>query len=175
MCTEASSMLLHEEIELKNCLRRVDCSKLPPQYTGGFHQAKYGSLRDMCMTNGVLVCLYEGWTEDTRGLFAQNRDGKLLWRIQGAVGGKDMIQCVSVTTDDCGHLFVCDMANQCIQMFSTDGLYLGCLVKKGEHGIGEPKHVRWCKKTSSLIVVHQKYVHNQGYRYYISILKTDLM
>ena len=98
----------------------------------------------------TVICLYSGLS----GIYARNWYKQLLWSVEGAVDGKTEIRCVSVATDGRGHLFVCDEANECIQLFSTDGLYIGCLVRQGEHGLGEPRLVRWCKKSSSLIVAH---------------------
>ena len=127
----------------------------------------------------LLVTTHFSSVSDKRvdsGLQAYNVESQHLeWSVTGRVGDseKDINPC-GVTTDGRGHLLICDPVNGCIQMFSTDGVYLGCLVEKGEHGIGDLRHVRWCKKTSSLIVAHQKHVLNLGYRNYISILKTDL-
>ena len=39
---------------------------------------------------------------------------------------------------------------------STDGRDLGSLVRPGEYGLGEMGCVRWCSKTSSLIVCHRE-------------------
>ena len=100
----------------------------------------------------VLICLFDG----ADGIYARNWSNQLLWSVEGAMGGTKEIRCVSVATDGTDHLFVCDEANECIQRFSTDGLYMGCLVRQGEHGLGEPRLVRWCKKSSSLIVAHSK-------------------
>ena len=113
-------------------------------------------ITDMCFINGnkreTVICCYSGLS----GIYARNWSNRLLWSVEGAVDGKKEINCVSVATDGRGHLFVCDEANKCIQLFSRDGLYIGRLIKSGEHGLGVPGLVRWCKKTSSLIIAHSK-------------------
>ena len=48
-----------------------------------------------------------------------------------------------VTADGCGHLYVSDWANECIQMFTIDGDYLGPVLKKGEQGLGTPGRILW--------------------------------
>ena len=59
-----------------------------------------------------------------------------------------------VTTDGNGHLFVCDVNNTCVQIFSTDGTYMGPLIKKGQQGLGCPEWICWCEASSSLVVSH---------------------
>ena len=44
----------------------------------------------------------------------------------------------AVTTDEEGHLFVCDDYNDCLQMFSTDGRYLGAMLRQGAQGSDAP-------------------------------------
>ena len=115
-----------------NALDILNCSNSHPKLDGQFYSPALGQrIKDMCVTKGedgkdILICLYES----CGGIFAGDTNTHL-WSIHGGVGGKKMIECVSVTTDNRGHLFVCNTANQCIQVFSTDGVYLGCLVEKG--------------------------------------------
>ena len=60
-----------------------------------------------------------------------------------------------VTTDGRGHLFVCDQQNACVQMFSTDGVYMGTVLLTRENGMFEPSLLRWSDRMSALIIVHQ--------------------
>ena len=131
-------------------------------------------------------------------------NGNLEWKITGTVtmkdtekgmkrkqnkGMTDLIWPLGVTYDRRGHLFVCDKVNSCIQKFSIDGQYLGILllgekvergviVQKGEKGLGTPRWIRWSKKSSSIVVVHEKclkYPKKTGglitIAWYISIIK----
>ena len=139
-----------------------------------FNIEKSEQITDMCFIKEnkreTVICLYSGLS----GIYARNWSNKLLWSVDGAVDGKTEIRCVSVATDGRGHLFVCDEANQCIQLFSTDGLYIGRLIKCGEHLLGVPRLVRWCKKTSSLIIAHLKTIrgaHGWMNYMYISVIK----
>ena len=130
--------------------------------TGCRHLEQFGSInrsgkiKDICFfkenNKEIVICLYRG----LKGIYARNWSNQLLWSVDGAISGQQEIVCVSVATNGHGHLFVCDDGNKCIQLFSTDGLYIGRLVKAGEHGLGEPRLVRWCKKSSSLVIAHTK-------------------
>ena len=90
------------------------------------------------------------------GLFAYNTNtGKLEWKVDRKLPGmeKDM-DCVGVTTDKRGHLFVCDWknGNRCIHLFrASEGQYLGCLMKDEEEH--DPGRIHWCEKSSCLITV----------------------
>ena len=56
---------------------------------------------------------------------------------------------------------MCDVSNNCIHMFSVDGLYIDTILKEGEGKLGRPCSVKWCSKTSSLVVAHyvSRYAH----------------
>ena len=70
-------------------------------------------------------------------------------------GMKKPIGAQGVTTDGRGHLFVCDVHNACVQMFSVaDARYMGTVLKDCAQDIGTPRLIRWCKNTLSLVVVH---------------------
>ena len=93
---------------------------------------------------------YEG------GIFAfKTRTGLLEWSVKGKLPGmNEDLKAHSITSDDNGNLFVCDISNECMQMFSvSDGRYLGCLFREGEHGLGYPCYALWSKEMSSLIVL----------------------
>ena len=118
----------------------------------------------------IAICLYHGHS----GIYARSLANQLLWNIEGAFDGQKEIRCVSFATDGRGHLFVCDEANECIQLFTTDGLYICRLIGRGERGLGEPFLVRWCKRTSSLIIAHSqttRRAYGRMYYTYISVIK----
>ena len=77
---------------------------------------------------------------------------------------KDM-DAWGVTTDMRGHLFICDHENDCVQMFSTDGKYMGALLKK-QLGFGKPREILWCESSSCFVVAHE----TRDY-YNVSVLK----
>ena len=89
---------------------------------------------------------------------ARKKDGRLLWSFSGAPSGmlRD-IQPTSITVDqEKQKLYVCDGANECIQIISTDGVYQGSLVKYRESGLGRSELIKWHKQTESLLIVHEK-------------------
>ena len=111
----------------------------------------------------------------SREVSAWNQDGRLLWSFSGAPTGMELeIQPCSITVNqEEQRLYVCDEANCCIQIISTDGVYQGSLVKNGEYGLGTPTLSKWYKDTSSLLVVHAKKIGSnvRTIRSHVSILK----
>ena len=60
----------------------------------------------------------------------------------------------SVAIDGRGHVFVSDITNMCVQVFSVDGVYIGAILKQGELGLGELLNICWFSNTASLVVSH---------------------
>ena len=91
-------------------------------------------------------------------VLALNHQGGFLWSFSGApLGMVYGIKPTSITADQKReNLYVCDSANKCIQIISTDGVYQGCLVRRGEYELGIPTFLKWNKDTNSLLVVHTK-------------------
>ena len=91
------------------------------------------------------------------GIYAYNtKTNNLEWSVEGRLPGMNkVIKAQGLTTDDQGHLFVCDENNKCVQMFNVaDGRYLGTVIKEGEQGLGQPCVITWCSRMSSLVVIH---------------------
>ena len=74
-----------------------------------------------------------------------------------------------ITTDGHGHLFICDGANQCIQIFDTDGTYLCPVDCNGKLELGTPQQIDWSQTDSALVVTH--IVNNKCF---ISVLKIQI-
>ena len=84
------------------------------------------------------------------------------WEVRGELPGMQKWMTVhGMATDGQEHLFICDTANECIQMFSLYGDYLDVLLRSGEDRIGTPLKMCWCQQTSSAVVLHYK--NNQCY------------
>ena len=83
---------------------------------------------------------------------------QLEWSVEGRLPSRNkVIKAQGLTTDDHGHIFVCDDNNKCVQMFHVaDGRYLGTLIRNGEQGLGEPFVIRWCSRISSFVIIHEK-------------------
>ena len=82
--------------------------------------------------------------------------GELKWRVKGRVGGMEKAMNLrGVTSDGKGHLFVYDHNNHGIQMLSVNGMYMGC-VFKAKHQVNHfrTEWIRWCSRTSSLVLAH---------------------
>ena len=61
----------------------------------------------------------------------------------------------SVTTDGRNYVLICSPYDDHIKVRSpSDGKDLGCLIRKGDQGLGELWYAGWCK-SSSLVVLHK--------------------
>ena len=77
------------------------------------------------------------------------------WTVRGSFPGLNHdISCRRVITDENGHLFVVDVHNNCILLFTSAGQYKGILLSHFEHKLGQITEVAWCKGTSSLVLAH---------------------
>ena len=138
-------------------IHRLDCSGSKPtlcqsigvcnNYASSFCYLKYHEeellvVIDRTEIKAFTLCNAEvKWSKKKFHLPDQN---KICKPIRIAVGGQ-------------GLLFVFDVNNRCIQMFSeADGQYLGCLIKEGQQGLGKIGPMCFCESTSQLIVSHEK-------------------
>ena len=77
----------------------------------------------------------------------------LEWRVRGRLPGMGAdVDPLGITTDGRGHLFVCDGANRCIFVVSADGKFVGILLRD----LGEPRKIRWCNASESLVVSNKR-------------------
>ena len=90
------------------------------------------------------------------GVYGYNTGtGELEWRMKCKLPGvQKEISPRGVTTDGRSNLYVCDDSNECIQLFSVDGVYNGAILKDAKPSLGEPIRIRWCFRTSSMVVAH---------------------
>ena len=159
MCIGATpSDLWYEDLSTEpREIRPLDLRGSRPTPAAGkrvIHTEIKGEIKDMCSDQDrkkELLIVAEH-AEGYDGVYAYNaeRDEKV-WEADGELPGMEYsLEATGVTTDNRGHLFVADYANNCIQMFSvSDGQYLGCVMKSEEtYGI---KKIGWCEKTSSLV------------------------
>ena len=144
----------------------LEYSASPPRLSGVNH-TRLENIRDICHlkyeNKHLLVAI-----RDDGGISAYNKiTDRLEWSVKGFLSGteRQMRACSLAADGDRGHLFVCDEANFSVQMFSADGVYLGCLLKEGEQSVGRPLMIRWCEESSSLVALHSK-----GLQYYLSVL-----
>ena len=153
MCTSSSSpsiLLYQDKSQEPYRVLWLDCSMLPPQPAREITTSYLETyIWRMCCVNDVVVI-----SRCDDGIFAYNaRTGELKWREEGELEGmsEELMAC-GVATDGRGHLFVGDMNNKCIQMFSLDGRYMGALATGTS--LGEPWRVLWCENMSSLVILN---------------------
>ena len=155
LCTSSPSTLMYLDYSKKPCeVRWLDCSGATPNTGMNITRVpQHSGIYDICcLTHNMLII-----THGYKGLCAYNtQNDKLEWSVAGNLRlMKKPIGAQGVTTDGRGHLFVCDAHNAAVQMFSVaEGKYIRALLNEGMQGFGTPRLVRWCRNTSSLVVVH---------------------
>ena len=174
LCTVNSFMLLYQDLSKKpREIHWLDCNESKPKllkeksfiislpyihYITGVQIGAEELIIGSSCENGIHC--YSTATKSLKWSVARNLPG-----IQKGLGA------VCITTDGCGHLFVCDntFGNNCIQMFSvSNGQYLGRLIKKGEQGLGYPLRICWHSADHSLVVVH-----TMSLSYYLSVINME--
>ena len=95
--------------------------------------------------------------EGTRGVAMYTRDFlRHEWRVAGKPFRLEKeIHAKTVTTDGRGNIYLYDSANKCILLFHTDGTYRDVLVRESEYDLGSIRKIRWCRKSSALVVAHR--------------------
>ena len=138
----------------------LDCNYYPPTPTDKRTniRSRNGFLQDVC-------CVMRG--EKELLVTTHNHEGvrahlagtdKLEWCFPGRQPGMDrVINAVGITDNGRGQLFFCDTNNGCIQMLSTEGIFLGTVLSRGEQRLGNPMRIRWCSETRSLVIAHEKH------------------
>ena len=157
MCTGATpSTLMYVERSTVHCL---DLSGSEPKPAAGkpvTHTKQKLIYDTCCMKDGDKQLLVVAAGDE--GIYAYNMGtDELEWSAKGKLPGMEKaMDAFGVTMDGRGHLFVADYnkGNSCIQMFSTAGRYLGCLIKDEE--LGSPGRVKWCDRTSSILAAFKK-------------------
>ena len=155
----------------KGELIQLDCRSSPPQVKSTIEISKYKKTSIdifMCFLNNgdkALIVVTQGFG----GLTAYNTDtGQTEWTLTGKfnngkfcdvsnspdIGGID-ICFTGVATDGRGHVFAGDLYNGCIHVLAADGKYLRTFSGGHSRHLNFIKAVRWCEKTSSLIVSHR--------------------
>ena len=114
----------------------LDCSQAEPKQQDMMSTLDMIKASVMCLVDGenkrLLVVI--SLREDELIYACNSTTGKLRWTAMKKVRDIDkLFQSLSVSGDDCGHLFVLDVTNKCIQMFAAaNSQYLGCFKKLDE-------------------------------------------
>ena len=160
LCTVSSTTLLYiDDSKLPREVRWLDCMTSPPRPTSGkqITHTQDDVIGDLCCVEHpnkqLLITVHK-----SSGINAYNTSSnKREWCVSGELTeGDDNICPRRIVTDGCGHLFVIDTGNDCVQMFSTDSVYMGRLLEEEECCLGKLSKIDWCSKTSSVVVVHKR-------------------
>ena len=144
----------------------LDCSVIPPRPPPGRSVTHTDSvfIMDICFVqNGNKQLIV---TTDNRGALCAYdvRKDRSEWVMSGDPG----VHATDLSTDGCGHLFVGDFNNQCIQVFGTDGVYQRDIGVPWMNPFLTPYLQCWCRQTASFVIVHRK-----SKKWQLLSLKTD--
>ena len=160
LCTSASSVLLHiDSRKSSEIVRWLDCSTYPPNRFRVTHLtspegAAVVSAQDVCYVAhaGKQILLTTHYMEGVRAF--NTATDSLEWTIKGrfAAGMKLPMNARGITADRNGRVFVCDVNNHCVEMFSLDGRFLGNVMKFPAWQ--KPLRIRYSAASSTLYVCH---------------------
>ena len=161
LCTSSSGTLVYIDCKQgKQVAKWLDCNYCPPTPTD-----KWTNIRSRDYFSQDLCCVVHG--EKELLVTTNNREGvqayivgtdELEWCLIGRQPGMDrVINVVGITGNGWGQLFFCDTSNGCIQMLSTEGIFLGTVLSRGEQRLGNPMRIRWCSETRALVIAHEKH------------------
>ena len=104
------------------------------------------------------------------GIQAYNTaNDKIAWKVKGKLAGMEKdFNARGLATDGRGRLFVLDCTNSCIQIFKTDGSYMGVLFKFEHNPQSSQWRIRWCNSASSLVITRIKDDH-----YHLGVFKVS--
>ena len=130
----------------------LDCTATPPKLAEGRMPIQLGhiSVQDMCYVKVRQKELLVYISKD--GVFAHDsRSSKNVWSITETSQGP-LKNPSSVTADGRGHIFVSDINNSVVLMFSCDGIELATVMDF--KGIGKLGPVCWCESEKCLVISH---------------------
>ena len=158
----SGAKLLYEDCsKVPRQIRWLDCSISPPLVTDVTTTGQH-TLHDLCFVDSgagkrlLIVC------DSKQGVCAYDAiSNQLAWRAKSTeikLKRNDwQMSAQGVAADEESfYLYVCDVNNRCVQMFSmTDGRYMGTLLPDdGEPLLGDMTCISWCKDTQSIAVAH---------------------
>ena len=160
LATSLPGVLVYNDCREENQLVKwLDCSSFPPKKTCVLTNIGTSNyiVQDMCCVTHeekqLLITTHN--IGGVHAYFAGTDD--LKWCVGGCQPGMDRyIDAVGITANEQGQLFVCDKANGCVQVLSTEGTFLATVLRNGEQRLGIPHRIRWCRKTKSLIITNKK-------------------
>lgn len=179
LCAASPTVLLYEDFASnRREVHWLDCSTIPPKPVKGRNvtHTELDQLTDICCTHdGIeqLLVLARYVRNDCNYLHIHGATtDQVLHRISYELPGeRGYMGAAKVAVDSRGFLYICDFRKECIQLFTQGGTYLGCLMTKGDRGLGVPCEIRWCENLSCLVVLHKRgESDHESTRCYISVV-----
>ena len=159
MCSAKPSLLLYANTAVfPQEIRQLNYSTFPPTETDIITRTGQNVVYDMCYVereSDDLVVI----TSCMKGIFAYRLGtDHLEWglsSLQPDDRSQKKMNARGITVIDNRFLAVCDYANECIQMISKHGRYLG--VAYPFRNKRSPDLIEWCSSTSCLLVTCQQH------------------
>ena len=154
MCSLGSNLLYINQTSYSREIRHLDCSKMPPVKTSVVTRAIKTPFYDLCCVQGRNDNLVVA-THGRNGVSAYRLGtDHMEWKVTSKLpDSKTNMDAHGITAFQNDHLLVCDYANECIQMISRSGRYLGEVFRAQNRG--RPDLIRCCVSTSSLAVTYE--------------------
>ena len=147
LCTASESMLLYVDLlDNPREVRWLDCSKSTPRFLKVIITEQDHVCEMTFKERENLLITTSGWHAHAYNASS----GKLEWKAENRLG------LAGVTCGRGKNVFMSAEENSAIQVFFPDGKHRGCLIEKEEQQFGNHMYIRWCEKTSSLIVIHHR-------------------
>ena len=162
LCSVSPNILVYADTSSKPPqLHWLDCSEEEPKPLGITAVTNLDSVYDITELENERLLIVISYDANELIHAFDSTTGELKWSAQKKIPRRTF-ESHGVAGDDNGGLFVADVTNECIQMFSaSDGQYMGCFGKKGDQGLGHVIRLGWSEVTSSLVVGHivdRKYI-----------------
>ena len=136
-------------------VRRLDCSKSVPVLCDDFTKTR----AEDCV-NYILVARHAGMkllvVAGSTFIDAHKlNSSEVAWTNEDVTGMQMELCPRSLSTDGHGHLYVVDLDNDCVHMFSLDdGSHMGVVLS--EEGLSYFEEISWCDEKASLAVLCRK-------------------
>ena len=154
------SVLLYDDVsKVPHEVHWLDCSGSVIKPADDLHvtQTRQRFTHDMCCTkigDKTLLVTTSGFGGTMQAYNAANNNVE--WVVEGRLPGMRVpMKPHGITTDGQGHLFVCDSASKCVQMFGIDSEYMGSVLREETQPFDQLCAIWWSLAASSLILVHR--------------------
>ena len=156
MGESSNTLLFVDKSEDMFEVRRLDCSKSVPVLCDDFTKTRAEDFMNYILVErhaGMKLLVVAGCTFiDAHNL----NSSEVAWTNEDVTGMEKEFRPRSLSTDGHGHLYVVDLDNDCVHMFSLDdGSHMGVVLSE-EEGLSYFDEISWYDENASLAVLCRK-------------------